>query len=229
MTVMKGLVAALVLSFAMVGCGGSGTTMDDPNAAPTKWLGTSRHLRVVGTMMGEMININLSGPTVEDTANLWCEREYQAPTSNGVTDYTQGHNSEVRIKAPVTINGEARLMDLGLKRHNWQADAAGTVVTVIPRDDANSPCTLANCTNSTMWLSWTWRNPTTNAVIYKMAAQSGTTTLGEFVGSPDQTGLEIAANTGNVGGFAMGSWSATDQLSISFDANCTNNNIDNSY
>jgi hypothetical protein len=216
----------VLASTMFMGCGGSS---DDPNAVPTKWIGSARHLRVVGTIMGQAIDVNLSGAMAESTTNLWCEREYQAPTVNGMPDYANGHNSEVRVKSPVTIAGVTRLMDLGLKRHDFQSNPPGTVVQVIPRDDANSPCKLADCTNSTMWLSWTWRDPTTNAVQYKMAAQSGSFTLGEFVGTKDQTGLEITANTGNVGGFATGQWSATESLTISFDANCTVNNIDNSY
>jgi hypothetical protein len=221
--VMRGLLM-VVSVVAVAGCGDSGN-----GDALTKWMGTTRHLRITGTIMGEMLDINLSGAAAQDTAGLWCEREYQAPTVAGTTDYTQGHNSEVRIKAPVTVNGVARLMDLGLKRHDFQTDPASAAVTVIPRDDANSPCTLTSCTNNTMWLSWTWRDPSTNAVMYKMAAQSGQFTMGEFVGTPDTTGLEIAENSGNVGGFATGQWSATENLAISFDANCTKNNIDNSY
>jgi hypothetical protein len=228
MTVTRGAVVLTWLSLAAIGCGGTGTDTN-ANGTPTKWLGTMRHLRIVGNMMGEAIDINISGAAAENTANLWCEREYQAPTVGTTTDYTAGHNSEVRVKAPVTINGEMRLLDFGLKRHDFQADAAGTVVPVIPRDDTNSPCKLADCTNTNMWLSWTWRNPTTNAVTYKMAAQSGSFTLGEFVGTPDTTGLEITANTGNVGGFVTGSWSATDSVTASFDANCTVNTVDNSY
>lgn len=224
MKLTKGALA-LVLASAVAGCGDS----SGGNGTPTKWLGSARHLRVVGTMMGESLDIDISGPTAEDTANLWCEREYQAPTVNGMPDYSSGHNAEVRVKAPVTVNGQMRLMDLGLKRQDWQDDAPGTVVTVIPRDDTASPCTLTSCTNTTAWLSWTWRDPTTNAVMYKMAAQSGSITLGEYTGTPNSTGLEITENTGDVGAFATGVWSATDSLTISFDANCTKNNYDNTY
>ena len=213
------------LSLAVVGCGG--TTSDTVD----KWQGSARHFRVVGTIMGEKIDIDIKSPTADATANLWCEREYQIPKdSAGNNDYANGHNSEVRVKAPVTINGQARLLDFGMKRHDWQADAAGTVVSVIPRDDANTPCGLtAGCTNTTMWLSWTWRNPADNSVMYKSAAQSGNVTLGEFVGTPDANGLEVPANTGNVGAFASGQWSATDSVVASFDANCTVNTVDNSY
>src|SRR4051794_13912182 len=225
MTVTRGLIVVFAASIFGAGCGGDSGTTDSLD----KWMGSARHLRITGTIMGEMIDINVAGAVAEDKANLWCEREYQAPTVNGTTDYTQGHNSEVRIKAPVTVAGEARLLDLGFKRHSFQDDAAGSLATVIPRVDTESPCTLADCTNDSLWLSWTWRDPATNAVKYKMAAQSGSFTLGEFVGTPDTTGLEIAADSGNVGGYATGQWSATENLKISFDANCTKNNIDNTY
>jgi len=103
-------------------------------------------------------------------------------------------------------------------------------IPVIPRDDANSPCGLAaGCTNDSLWLSWTWRNPADNSVLFKSAAQSGSATLGEYVGTPDATGLEIPANTGDVGGFATGQWSATESISASWDANCTKNTVDNTY
>jgi hypothetical protein len=217
-------VGGVVLVASMVGCGGSDSTTVD------KWMGAVRHFRVVGTMMGEKIDINIASPAANDTASLWCEREYQVPNdSAGMPDYANGHNAEVRIKGPVTINGQTRLLDFGLKRHNWQAQAPGTSVPVIPRDDANSPCGLTGCTNNSMWLSWTWRNATDNSVLYKSAAQSGSATLGEFVGTPDATGLMVPAGTGDVGGFATGQWSATDTISASFDANCSKNTVDNSY
>jgi hypothetical protein len=214
-----------VVSLAAAGCGGS-----SDSSTVDKWMGSARHFRVVGTIMGEKIDINIATPDANTTTNLWCEREYQVPNdANNMPNYAAGHNSEVRIKAPVTINGQMRLLDFGLKRHDWQADAAGASVPVIPRDDANSPCGLADCSNDSMWLSWTWRNPADNSVMYKSAAQTGTVTLGEFVGTPDATGLMIPNNTGDVGGFATGQWSATESISASFDANCTVDNIDNSY
>jgi len=225
---MKGwvrFVGTTALAVMAVGCGGTDAS------TVTKWMGPQRHLRVIGTIMGEKIDINITSPTADDTASLWCEREYQFPMDQaGNPDYANGHNSEVRIKAPVTINGVSRLLDFGLKRHDWQTQAPNAAVTVIPRDDANTPCGLAiGCTNTNMWLSWTWRNPADNSVLYKSAAQSGSATLGEFVGTPDVTGLEVTANTGDVGGFATGQWSATDSISASFDANCTKNTVDNSY
>jgi hypothetical protein len=208
----------------IMGCGDSGSNTVD------KWLGAMRHLRITGTIHGEMIDINVSGAAANDTATLWCEREYQVPNDTaGMPDYALGHNAEIRIKGPVTINGEARLLDFGLKRHNFQGDAAGTVVPVIPRDDANSPCGLTGCTNDNMWLSWSWRNPADNSVTYKSAAQSGSFTLGEYVGTKDSTGLLIPPGTGDVGGFASGQWSATENIVASFDANCATNQIDNSY
>jgi hypothetical protein len=215
----------VICGFGWMGCGGS-----NASSAPTKWMGSARHLRIVGTLQGESIDIDINGAAATDTTNLWCEREYQIPTdSTGQPDYAHGHNAEIRIRAPVTINGQMRLADLGLKRHNYQADAPGTDVPVIPRDDANSPCTLASCTNTNMWLSWTWRNPTDQSVTYKSAAQSGDFVLGEYVGTPDATGLLIPDNTGDIGGFASGQWSATESLAVSFDANCTTTQIDNSY
>jgi hypothetical protein len=214
----------MVAAMALVGCGGNSSTTFD------KWQGSTRHLRVTGTIHGEMIDINVSGADALDTTKLWCEREYQVPNDmSGMPDYALGHNSEVRVKAPVMIGGESRLLDFGLKRHDFETTAAGTVVPVIPRDDTHSPCTLTSCTNANMWLSWTWRNPADNSVIYKAAAQSGSFTLGEFVGTPDSSGLIIPENTGNVGGFASGQWSATDSIVASFDANCTKNFTDNSY
>jgi hypothetical protein len=217
-------VGVVSLIVASVGCGGTDSGTVD------KWMGSVRHLRIVGTIMGEKIDINIAAPDANDTAKLWCEREYQVPNDTlGMPNYAAGHNSEIRIKGPVTMNGMTRLLDFGLKRHNYQADAAGTVVPVIPRDDANSPCGLTSCTNANMWLSWTWRNPADNSVLYKSAAQSGSFTLGEYVGTPDANGLLIPENTGDIGGFATGQWSATESISASFDANCTINQIDNSY
>jgi hypothetical protein len=197
--------------------------------APTKWDGANPHLRVFGTIMGESLDINIEEPTAGSSSSLWCEREYQVPTdATGNPIYSMGHNSEVRIKAPVTINGSARILDLELKEHNFQSDPSGTVTTVVPRDDNNPPCAPTGCTQpKNMWLQWVWLQASDGSQIYKQAAQSGSYTAGEFTGSPDSTGLEIMENTGKVGGFAQGTWSATEQLSVTFDANCTVNDIDN--
>lgn len=197
----------------------------------TAWAGSEVHLRVQGTVHGEMIDINIAAPDAENTVALWCEREYQVPNDvNGKPIYSMGHNSEVRFKAPVTIAGQARLLDFGIKRHNSQVDAAGTVVNIIPRDDANSPCSLNNCPKGgPAWMSLTWRNPADNSVLYKSAAISGTWTLGEFLGTPDQNGLFIPPNTGTVGGYGSGVWTATESLALTVTAHCTVNQVDNTY
>jgi hypothetical protein len=225
MTAWVRIVGTAVLAASAIGCGGTDANTVD------KWQGTTRHLRVVGTMMGEMIDINITGATANDTTQLWCEREYQIPNdANGMPAPSMGHNAEVRVKGMTNINGQMRLLDIGWKRHDWQDQATGVSVPVIPRDDANTPCGLmVGCTNNNLWLSWTWRNPADNSVIYKSAAQSGSAVLGEYVGTPGADGLTIPPNTGNVGGFASGQWSATDSVSVSFDANCTKNTVDNTY
>jgi hypothetical protein len=217
-----------------VGCGGPNNT----SSPPTQWLGTMRHLRVAGTIHGPgamapvtSVDINLTGATAADTTKVWCEREYQIPNdSSGMPIYSMGHDAEVRARSVLAFNGQMVEVDIGLKRHDWQRERAGNNVMVIPRVDSMSPCTLASCTNTTAWLSWAWRDPANNfAVLYKAAATSGTITLGEYVGTPDANGLEIPPNTGDIGAFATGQWSASESLAISFDANCTTNNVDNSY
>jgi hypothetical protein len=218
-------VGVAMMAMVTIGCGGAESGNVD------KWQGATRHMRVVGTIMGEKIDIDLSGAAANDTTQLWCEREYQIPNDvSGAPNPSGGHNSEVRVKGLTTVNGQMRLLDIGWKRHDWQVQATGTSVPVIPRDDANSPCGLtAGCSNDSTWLSWTWRNPADNSVIFKSAAQSGNARLGEYVGTPGADGLTIPPNTGNVGGFAEGQWSATDSIALSFDANCTKNTVDNSY
>lgn len=205
------------------GCGGSSSDV------PTKWVGAMPHLRIVGTLMGETIDINLSGAAASSTTAVWCEREYQVPTDTaGNPIYSMGHNSEVRIKAPVTINGQSRSLDLELKEHNFQSDASGTVTTAVPRDDNNPPCAASGCAApKNMWLQWVWYGPDGSTQLYKQAAQSGQYTAGEFTGTPDSTGLEIMENSGTVGGFLTGQWSAAESITASFDAHCTANDIDN--
>jgi hypothetical protein len=210
---------------SLAGCGGT-----SGDSAPTEWQGATPHLNVVGFIDGENINIQLTGADAANTAKLWCEREYQVPTDTaGNPIYNMGHNSEVRIRLPATTTGmPARGLAIELKMHDYQDDAAGTTTPVIVRDDNNPPCTADGCAQpKVMWLGWTWHDLATDAVIYKMAAQSGSYKSGEFTGAKDSTGLFIMENSGNVGGFATGQWSTTEKISVSFDAKCTANNVDN--
>jgi hypothetical protein len=219
----KGAMVVIGAGWMLAACGGSGSD------APTKWEGSTPHLNVVGTIMGEQLNIDITGALAADTNNLWCEREYQVPTdASGNPIYAMGHNSEVRIKAPVTISGQARIFDIELKEHDFQADPPSTIVTVVPRDDSNPPCAATGCTQPThMWLQLVWDKASDGSQIYKQAALNGQYTSGEFTGMPDATGLLYQQNNGKVGGFATGQWSPTESLTISFDANCTTNDIDN--
>jgi hypothetical protein len=217
--------AFLLVALGSAACGGKST---DPSV--TQWLGSTPHFRALGVINGETIDIDISGVDAQDVTRLWCEREYQAPNDSlGNPIYAQGHHTETRSKAPVTTGGAHRILDLEVKMHDLQADAAGKTVTVIPRDDSNPPCVAGSpCRAGVMWLQWVWLNHDDNdSVMYKQAAVSGQLTTGEFTGAVDATGMFIKENTGTVGAFVTGTWSQTDHLSVSFDANCTVNDIDN--
>jgi hypothetical protein len=222
-----GVATAMLIGLAAIclpGCGSSSNS-DEPDP-PKAWSGPTPHFDAVGTINGESIDIHLSGDAAKDSTQLWCEREYQVPSdASGTPIYAQGHNSEFRIVVGATMG---RKLEIAYKMHQFQADKAGTAVTVIPRDDNDPPCTVTGCSQpKVMWLSWKWINPADNSVLYKQAALSGKFTLGEFTGSVDSNGLMITENTGKVGGFAAGEWSASESVSITVDANCTTNNLDN--
>src|SRR5579872_3251675 len=101
---------ALVAASGAIGCGSSSNASSTP--PPTVWLGPTPHFRAVGTINGEHIDIDITGDAAKDVTKLWCEREYQVPAdSTGAPVYPMGHNSEVRIDLPYTVNGQARKLE----------------------------------------------------------------------------------------------------------------------
>jgi hypothetical protein len=232
---------------------GSGSDMN-ASGAPTMWLGADPHLRVLGHINGEDVDINLTGAAAADTTQLWCEREYSfvvvgldggggdGGTSNAHYDYTQGGNSEVRIRAVDNSHGMNRTISFDPKRINLQKATTGTTIPIVMRVDSQAPGAPTWAFPDQMWFHWKWyqaANPDAGVgdrdagtphpvgmTLYNMAAQQGSYFHGEFTGSVDATGAEITPYTGAVGGFATAQWSTTDQLAISFTANCTFNDID---
>lgn len=207
---------ALVLS---IGCAPDGDP-DGDDDTPTEWLGTDPHFRAVGTLNGEELDLNVEGDAAADASSLFCEREYIVPqNAAGEFDYANGELVEVKLHAFVTVGGEERKAEIEFKRHDMSADSAGTKLTVVPRNDASEPA------SGELYLEWEWKSAA-GEDIYEQSAQTGSVTVGEFTGTPDETGLLIPDNEGTVGVFATGQWSETESVALSFTAPCGPNAVE---
>lgn len=193
----------------------------DSDAGPelTEWLGADPHFAASGRLNGEDVEIWVDGDAADDAAKLFCEREYEVSLAGGDRDWSTGRVVEVKIIANVSVGGEEREATIELKRHDMSKNSPGTKVTVVPRDDANEP--LSN----QMWLEWEWvvdGNET-----YEQAAQSGTVTVHEFSGTPDEdTGVVVPEGEGRLGVYIEAEWSETERMKVSATVPCTTNAIE---
>ena len=209
--------------------GGSTPTLDH-------WQGATAHFWLEGTITQTNggtptpIKINIEGADATDTTKLHCRREYFADPmtdGSGNLDYSTATPSELKIYFDYTDSGDHTLKHglVALKRHNFLANHAGDTVTAINRDGTTAAAAdqfflvfQANSAPST--------DPSVTTLI-KTTAQSGTYTHGEYQCTPDATNPKLCgaigthAANGDVGGFASGVWSASENLKVSFTAPCT--------
>lgn len=206
----KRALAALLVATTM-GCGGGDGGVD--------WYGTDPHLIVSGHLFDEDVSIDVTDPAMVEFGRFECRREYEVPTIGGVPDPTMARNVEVRIRGYVVVNGEERRFELELKRHDFQNTAIGTELSIVPRDDLNSPDPSGN----TLWVEWEWHDAETNDTTFEAAAQGGTVRLEAFTGTPD--GVIIPDGDGYVGATVDAFWSTTERLRISITAPCLDTEI----
>ena len=179
--------------------------------AVPEWLGEGEHLRIVGTLDGEDIDIGEGGSlAVED---FYCRREYLAPETDGVLDESQAVFTELKVYATVANTSETRYLTLEFKRHDLQSDALGSEVEVVPRLETVEPGA------EQMWVEYEW-NDAEGTELLESAAQAGVFTLELFSGSPAPGSTVIPADEGMVGGHLSARWSQTEELELSFSAPC---------
>jgi hypothetical protein len=190
-----------------LGCGDDAGKGDEGG-----WGGETSHLRAEGSVDGEKISLDLDAAAV--TANeLHCELEYTAPAlADGMPDYAKGRLNEVKIEGFVTVGDEKRGLEIELKMHDFQSDAPGTKVKVVPRSDTKPPAATE------AWLEWEWHDAMTDEELYQAAASAGTITVELFEGEVDATGLVIPE--GRIGITFSGRWSETEEMTASFTLPC---------
>lgn len=209
--------AALVLG---LGCAPTETGSGDAGTALTEWIGEEPHFRATGTLDGEDLDLALEGDAGADGTKLYCEREYVVPLNGTERDYANGALVEVKLHAFVSVGGEEREAVIEFKKHDMSADAAGTKITVAPRNDAEDPAA------GSMYLEWEWVSAD-GADLYEESAQTGSVTVEQFSGEPDaETGLLIPEGEGQVGVFFTADWSETETVTVSATAPCTTNIVE---
>lgn len=176
-----------------------------------EWLGEQEHLRIVGTLDGEELDIGEGGSLeVED---FFCRREYLAPEIDGVLDESQAAFTELKIYATVANASGTRYLTLEFKRHDLQSSVIGAEVEVVPRLETVEPGP------DQMWVEYEW-NDAEGTELLESAAQAGVFTLELFSGSPAPGSAVIPADEGMVGGHLSARWSPTEALELSFSAPC---------
>ena len=110
------------------------------------------------------------------------------------------------------MNGESRGIEIELKRHDFQKDAVGTVVKVVPRDDLKDPGP------GEAWLEWEWHDATSDEELYQASAISGQIKVELLNGTPDATGLLL--ENARVGFSVSGRWSETESMDFAVTVDC---------
>ena len=203
------------LSLGLAGCGSETGAREIP-----AWLGEQSHFEVVGTIDGEELDISLED-SADDPTQVYCTREYTVlGDAAGEPQYDMGSLTELKINAFVTVDGEPRLIELEFKSHDWQSDAPGTAVTIVPRSETMDPAAGETV------LEWEWHDAATDETTYEASAQRGTVTIEHYTGTPDETGLLIPDSTGAVGVHWTARWSETEELAGSFTVPCTMTDVE---
>lgn len=172
------------------------------------WLGPTPHFRAAGRLDGELVEL-------ESATELTCALEWQVPGGLDAPDHDSGQMSEVRIDGVVG----ARSFELELKRHDFQSDAIGAEIAIVPRDDAHEPAP------DEAWVEWEWHS-TDGEDLYEQAAASGQIVLERLTGELDATGLVLVPGSGEAGAWIEARWSPTEALKISFTAPCTDSFVE---
>jgi hypothetical protein len=189
------------------------------SAGGVSWGGIEPHISVHGTLGDEEIDIELSGAAA---TGISCERQYETmgqaadPT---MADLNTAVFSEVTIDVVVTIDGEERLLELELKKHDLQSDMDGDVVHIVPRSTTEDPAA------DSMWVEMEWHTIVGDVTYFEEAAQSGTVTREAFTGTPGPGGVVIPEGDGVVGVTIDARWSPTERLTFSITAPCLYNDV----
>ncbi len=210
------------LAFAF-GCFGvaAGTACgesSDGGGGVTKWLGPTAHLAVVGRLEGEDLDFRLEGAEAADVLRLWCKREYKAPPdAQGKADLAQAVYAETEVQALVAIGTRMQRLEFEIG-HDIAARSPGDRVPIqeeiksVPFDPSAAK------------FEWEWLDEAGDEYL-EVAALSGYIVLGEASGMPMAGTVVKVEGSGAIGGFIRADWSASDSLSISFHAPCTENDV----
>jgi hypothetical protein len=199
----------------LLACAGSASEPEGERG----WQGEEPHFVLHGLLNGEQLDVRIDGAGAESGESVWCEREYEVPLVDGAADLSQARHIETAITGFATVDGEERIFQLELKRHALQADAPGTRVVIVPRNDEVEP------EENEVWFEWEWQT-IDEEDLFEAAAQEGTFVLGAFTGEPGEGGVIIPEGEGIVGGSADVRWSVEEQLHLSFSVRCTSNDVE---
>jgi hypothetical protein len=198
------------LGVVAAGCG------DDEGPRLEPWT-SETHFQAIGSLDGEDLDILLDEPA--ELVGAVCERKYEVPRVDSVAQYDQGWLVEIQVNLTVTLGDETRLVQVELKRHDFQSDAIGAEIGIVPRIEGTDPGQDA------MWLEWEW-HALDDTTLFESAAQTGTATLELYTGTPDATGLVISEDHGAVGVVISARWSASEYLDLSFAVPCVESKVE---
>jgi hypothetical protein len=155
-------------------------------AAPTEWLGDKPHFVLMGTVSGQVLDIQMPDiAAAEGVASFAGKREYRA--REGGFDYI---DFEVGLEAE--IGGVERKIELEFENADLSSQTLPATLTL---DTAEFPEGAKS--NAEIELEWEVGGQTVNA---EVAGWSGQMVLAKDEGTPDDKGL---SGNGLIGGFVM--------------------------
>src|SRR5690606_29675309 len=189
----------------------------------TEWQGDEPHLIVQGTIDGEDVDFELRGADAMNASKDACELEWAAPplvAGGDEPDLSQAKLNETTLLAQVEVAGETRFWSLELKSHDFRQDSPGDVIDVIPRVETQPP------SPSEVWIEVEWQDAFDGEEIFESGAQSGIIVTRGITGT-EMAGIPVFEEGSSfAAGFVDASWSARDELVISFTSPCVANDYD---
>jgi hypothetical protein len=197
------LYQVVLVPLCVLGLLACGSEDDDEGTSASKWEGTSEHISAEGTIGGEAVDISVDGQAAQDVEVLFCER-----------NYADGAIEKIELKYVYTRGGQEAELELEFAAFDYSKDPENPI-SVGTADESS-------LTSSDMLVAM--KIETEDGAEIEDEAESGSFTLEELSGTPDDDGI-IPDGEGKFGGHLDVEMKGGGSLQISFTARCGENDL----